>query len=134
MVRAELCFKPIHCMSKWRRHHSGVCDNDIEGFSLGQQVVSTGPHTGEVPKIQFDQSETTALGCRGVLSNQGACRFGFGQISCSTHKPSMQIVLPKGGNTDPFSASPEPSAAMSPEIGSAASNGRLPLATAANRS
>src|ERR1700756_2066694 len=101
MVGAELCFKPVDCMSKWCRHDSRVCDNDIEGLSHRQQLLGTGPHTGEVPKIQFDQSETSTIGCGGVLSNLDG-RSGFGQIPCSTHQlRAMRSKRARSLYTDP---------------------------------
>ena len=30
MIGAELCFKAVNRVAKWRRHHSSICDNNIE--------------------------------------------------------------------------------------------------------
>jgi hypothetical protein len=30
MFGAELCFKAVNRVAKWRRHHSSICDNNIE--------------------------------------------------------------------------------------------------------
>jgi len=84
MIGAEMCFKAVNRVAKWRRHHSSICDNNIERFPLRQQLVSTDPHHIKVSEIQSDERENSAIS-RSVFSHLDRRSFGFCQVPRCTH-------------------------------------------------
>jgi hypothetical protein len=44
VIGAELCFKAIHRIAKRSGHYASIGDDDVEGFTLFQQLVGTVTH------------------------------------------------------------------------------------------
>ena len=77
MIGAELRFKAVYGMPKGCSHHASVCDDQVEGFTLGYEFVGTGPHALQIGEIELDKFKAAAV-FRRIFSDLSGCRFRLG--------------------------------------------------------
>src|SRR6516165_6700451 len=69
VVGPELPFEPIGGPAERTGHDSGVRDDEVELFVVGEERVGAGAHAGQVIEIELDQFEAAAV------CGSGANRF-----------------------------------------------------------
>jgi hypothetical protein len=60
MIGAELSFKTVRSMPEGGSHHSRVCDDHVEEFTLGYEFVGTGAHALQIGEIELDKLKIAA--------------------------------------------------------------------------
>ena len=79
-----MSFKAVRSMPEGCSHHSRVCDDHVEAFTLCQESVGTGAHALQIGEIELDELKIAAS-FRRLGSDLGGCRCCLDQIPGRAH-------------------------------------------------
>jgi hypothetical protein len=77
VIGTELRFETVHGTPEGCSHHASVCDDQVEGFTLGYEFVGTSTHALQIGEIELDKLKASAV-FRRIPSDLSGCRFRLG--------------------------------------------------------